>query len=553
MRIHIINSNSYIELNEEITLAELSLRCGYKAKKFIAAIIDNSVTALTSVVKNECTIKFIDITDTEGYRVYSRTCEYIMFAAIYELFGKEAVTWIHHSVNNNLYCSISNIKFSENKLKSIKNKMRELINEDLPIERIPMNLENAATAMEAVGLIQRKNSLKYAKSDHLSIYKLNNYYDNMYGIMAPTTGYIEQFDLIMANDGFLLQFENPSNPGTLNAPILYPKLTQIYTEYEKWSRLMGINTVAMLNDIVSRDEIKEVILLCEALHEKKIADIASDIYKSGKRIVLIAGPSSSGKTTFAKRLSIQLRVMGLKPNIISMDNYYKSRDQILTDENGKKNFEDIEALDIELFNSNLIDILAGKEVATPIYDFALGRSGNNFVNIKLDEKSVLVIEGIHGINEQVTPKIPREEKYKIYISALIQLNLDEHNRIATTDTRLIRRMVRDHYFRGFSGISTLDMWNSVLIGEQKNIFPYQEEADVMFNSALVYELGVLKPLVEPILFNIGKDEPSYHEAKRLLSLLNNFLTINENDIPSNSLLREFIGDSIFYRTKGTQH
>lgn len=552
--VHIVNINKDIKVGEHTDFIELSKRfADCVSGNIVAARVNNSIVPLYRTVNDDCDVEFIDITHPEGFRIIKRTCSYIMFAAIYELYGTKAVAWVQHSLNNNYYCKLENIEPTDEVLAEIKAKMQEIINSDYRIEHISCELEDAIEIFRKYNLDHRVRSLKYIKSNRVTLYKLNNYYDYMYGIMAPSSGYIRSFNIVKANEGFLLCMENPKKIGEINTPSLYPKMAQIFSEFKKQAWIMGIKSVAELNECICRDKISDLILLCEALHEKKVAAIADEIYMSNKRIVLIAGPSSSGKTTFSRRLGIQLRVLGLKPHIITLDNYYKPREEIATDETGKKNFEDIEALDIEGFNNDLLDILAGKEVATPVYDFALGRSGNQFINIKLEKDEVLVIEGIHGINEKLTAKIPASDKYKIYISAITQINIDEHNRISTTDTRLIRRMVRDHYFRGFNAKDTIDMWQDVLAGERKNIFPYQEQADVMFNSALIYELGVLKPFVEPILLDIDKTAPAYIEAQRILNFLNSFLTINDNDIPANSLIREFIGDCIFYRNKGSQH
>jgi uridine kinase len=364
--------------------------------------------------------------------------------------------------------------------------------------------------------------------------------------MVPNTSYLKVFKLMPFNDGFILQFEAPERVGQLNEAKVYPKWAQVFDEYSKWSRIIGVETVGSLNESVCRGESRDIIWTAEGLHEKKIADIADKIANKGRRLVMIAGPSSSGKTTFAKRLCIQLKVAGLKPYSISLDDYYRNRDDIEPEPDGTRNFERLEALDVKLFNEDLQNLLEGKTVQLPTFNFLTGRREYKGNHISLGEGEVLVIEGIHGINEKLTPTIDRSDKFKVYISALTQLNLDEHNRISTTDTRMIRRIVRDNQFRGFDAKSTIDIWPTVLTGEEMNIFPYQEEADAMFNSALVYELSVLKSFVEPALFGIDKNEREYSEAKRLLNFLNNFITISPSDIPTNSIMREFIGGSCFY-------
>ena len=332
----------------------------------------------------------------------------------------------------------------------------------------------------------------------------------------------------------------------LNDVKKYPKLTTVFNEYEEWSRILRVSALPSLNKLICSGKTKDIIFTAEALHEKKIAEIADKINKQNKKIVLIAGPSSSGKTTFAKRLAIQLIATGKIPQVISLDDYYKNRDDVPEDSNGRKNFENLSSLDIEQFNKDMLNLLKYQPVDTPLYDMATGLRKVESKKIQLEDNSILIVEGIHGINEQLTIDIPKEDKFKIYISALTQLNIDEHNRIATTDNRLIRRLVRDHYFRGFDLRTTINMWPDVLAGERENIFPYQEQADAIFNSALVYELSVLKLMVEPLLFNIDRTDSTYLEARRLLNLLNSFIAIPETDVPSNSILREFIGHSCFY-------
>ncbi len=546
--IHIQNTNEDISVLENTTLLSLSKSYSHALEGTpIVAMVDNALTPLNAFVNSDCSVEFLDITHPEGFRVYQRTCAFIMFTAIYSLFGTKYNAWVKHSINKNYYCSFKDADASEEVLNQIKAKMRAIIDSDFAIEKIIVSIDEAMDIFKEYKFEHICKSIKYIKASNVSLYSLNGFFDYDNGCMAPSTGFIKYFDITKSGTNFVLQFENPSQIGTVNPHVSFPKLTSIYNEYEYWAEILGIHTVGSLNDIICAGNIEELILICEALHEKKIAYIADSIFRDDKKLVLIAGPSSSGKTTFAKRLSIQLRANGLMPMVISLDDYYRNRKDIPVEENGLRNYENIESLDLELFNKNLVDILAGKAVKTPLYNFHTGMRSKETKLIKLGTNDVLLIEGIHGINEKLTYKIPRDQKFKIYISALTQLSIDEHNRIATTDTRLIRRIVRDHYFRGFSAASTIEMWANVLTGEEKNIFPYQEDTDVIFNSALAYEISVLKPLVEPLLFDIDRGDVCYREANRLLNFLNNFLTVSSAEIPTNSLLREFLGNSIFYK------
>lgn len=544
--VRLINNNTDISVDENTSLLALSKIYRDLTKgKILMAKVDNVERDLNYRINNDCEIEFLDITSKLGFRVYQRSAIFIMLAAARKIMGKEAVVWVEHTINRNYFCTIKGKELNQKLLSEIKEEMTEIVKNDFPIEKIQVSVPEAEEIFTKNNLINCKKELKYIKATSVSLYKINDYYDYLYGLMVPSTGYIKIFDLVKHGDGFVLRFESPKAPGTLNEHLKYPKLMNVFKEYNKWSEILNVSAVCSLNDAISNSEIKELILIAEALQEKKIANIADSIYKSGKKFVFIAGPSSSGKTTFSKRLCIQLKVLGIKPHVISLDDYYKRREDIPLEPDGTKNFENINTLEIEKLNDDLIRLKSGEEVETPLYDFLTGEPKPVGKKIKLEKDDVIVIEGIHGLNEALTPKINDEDKFKIYISALTQLNIDEHNRISTTDSRLIRRIVRDHFFRGFSASSTISMWNTVLQGEEENIFPFQENADVTFNSALIYELSVLKVFAEPLLFNMDKSESGYTEAKRLLNLLNSFLAVNPQDIPTNSLLREFVGGSCF--------
>ena len=544
--VHIVNNNTDVNVEGSTSLLELSkIYRSVTRSTILMAKVDNIERDLNFRIEDKCCIEFLDITSDLGFRVYQRSAVFIMLAAVRKVLGREAVVWVEHTINKNYFCAIKGVEITKKLLSEIKDVMKDIVKDDFDIEKIQVPVADAEEVFNKNNLMYCKNELKYIKAVNVSLYKINDYYDYLYGIMVHSTEYIKIFDIVKHGDGFVLQFESSKNPGTLNEYMKYPKLTSIFNEYNKWSEILNVPAVCKLNDAISNSEIKELILISEALQEKKIANIADAIVKSGKKFVFIAGPSSSGKTTFSKRLCIQLKVAGIRPHIISLDDYYKRREDIPLEPDGSKNFENLSTLRIDKLNDDLIKLKEGEEVETPLYDFITGEPKSAGKKIKLDKDDVLVIEGIHGLNNELTPKISNDDKFKIYISALTQLNIDEHNRISTTDTRLIRRIVRDHFFRGFSAGSTISMWHTVLEGEEKNIFPYQENADVMFNSALIYELSVLKVFAEPLLFNLDKSESGYTEAKRLLNMLNSFLAVNPQDIPTNSLLREFVGGSCF--------
>lgn len=544
--VHIINNNTEVSIDSNTSLLELSKKYKNVTKQpILVAKVDNIERDLNYKINDDCQIEFLDITSKLGFRVYQRSAMFIMLAAVRKVLGTEVIVWVEHTINDNYFCSVKNTEITTDILNEIKAEMTEMVKSDFPIEKLQVSVSDAEEIFEKSNLINCKKELKYIKATTVSIYKINDYYDYLYGTMVPSTDYIKIFNLVKHNDSFVLQFESYKEPGKLNTYMKYPKLTNIFKEYNKWSEILNVEAVCSLNDAISNSEIKQLILIAEALQEKKIANIADAIHKSGKKFVFIAGPSSSGKTTFSKRLAIQLKVIGIKPQLISLDDYYKKRNEIPREADGSQNFENINALEIDKFNNDLLKIKEGEEVETPLYDFVTGEPKLRGRKIKLENDDVLIIEGIHGLNDMLTPKILSEDKFKIYISALTQLNIDEHNRISTTDTRLLRRIVRDHFFRGFSASTTINMWPKVLKGEEENIFPFQENADVTFNSALIYELCVLKVFAEPLLFNMDKSESGYTEAKRLLNLLNGFLAINPQDIPMNSLIREFVGGSCF--------
>ena len=544
--VHITNFDINTEVLDHIKLLALSKNYNDKLKgRALVAKLNNEVTVLDKEITSDCDVTFYDIASINGFRAFQRTATFILFAAVHELYDNKYNVWVQHTVGTNFYCSIPGLELTDEVIDNIRKTMRKIVDNNFNINKRVLTIEEAMDIYREYRLEHVMKVLKYKKQKHIVFYEMNGYFDYVNGPMAPSSGYIEYFDLTKVGDGFIFQLENPREPGTVSPPKMYPKVEQIFQEYEKWGEILGIHTVGTLNDIVCNGDIGQIILISEALQEKKLAEIADNIISSKKRLVFVAGPSSSGKTTFAKRLGIQLRVANHIPKIISLDDYYKNRNDIPLEEDGSRNFENLDSLDVELFNNNMVDILKGKKVKTPLYNFMTGNRMKNGKTIELKDNEVLIIEGIHAINEALTYKIPREQKYKVYISALTQLSIDEHNRISTSDTRLIRRMVRDKLFRGFDAEETLKMWSKVLTGEEKNIFPYQDDADIIFNSSLAYEINVLKPFAEPLLFDIDRSSSAYPQAKRLLDFLSDFLTIGHDDVPKNSLLREFLGNSIF--------
>ncbi|MGL5313547.1 MAG: nucleoside kinase [Peptostreptococcaceae bacterium] len=531
--------------NEGIRLEEIANEISNEYKGYITlAVIKNKLRELSYEVKEDCEIKFLDTTNADGSRVYFRSVSLVFIMACNELFKDNRVT-VEHSLSGGLYCEVHKDKqLDENDVMKIKDKMIEIINNDYKIEKISTNKEEAIYAFESYGMHEKAELLKYKEYSDVKIYKCNDYIDHFYGYMVPSTGYIKTFDLKLYENGVIILGPSESDKTKSTIFVPHPKLSNIYYEAERWSRLMGIDKVTTLNKVIENEDYGDIIRTVEALHEKKLSQIADIIKENQKRVILIAAPSSSGKTSFAHRLSIHLRVNNLNPVSISLDDYFVNRDDTPLDEFGKLDFESIYAIDLERFNSDLKKLLDGEEISLPKFNFKLGIREETGKKLKIKDNQPIILEGIHGLNPMLTSSIPDDDKFKIYISALTQLNLDDHNRIPTTDLRLIRRMVRDYNFRGYSAERTIMQWDSVRRGEKKNIFPYQEEADIIFNSACVYELAVLKTYAKPLLEEIDSSSEAYIEANRLLKFLQYFVELRDvSDIPSTSILREFIGGS----------
>ncbi len=519
------------------------------AHDIVLAIVDGKLKELNKRMGNGESITFVTVADPMGFSAYRRSMVLLMMRAIRQVGGDEQAdrVWIHFAVSEGLYITMRGQKgVSVKFLNDVKSAMKELVKRDIVIGKEALDTDKAIALFGRLGMEDKEKLFHYRMASKVNTYSLDGFCDYFYGYMVPGSGYLKYFELYPYDDGFVLQIPTMEQPETVAPFAPEPKLFAIQKESMEWSELMEVTTAGDLNEQVVTGKISDLILIQEALQEKKIAQIASQIAADPKRkLIMIAGPSSSGKTTFSHRLSIQLAVNGIKPHPIPMDNYFLDREKTPLDENGNYNFECVEALDVELFNQNMTDLLAGKEVELPGFDFRLGKRQYTGNRLQLGEKDVLVIEGIHALNDQLSHSLPRENKFKIYISALTQLNVDEHNRIPTTDGRLLRRIIRDARTRGTSAKNTIAMWPSVRRGEEHYIFPNQEEADVMFNSALIYELAVLKTYAQPLLFGIERTAPEYVEAKRLLKFLDYFVAIPGESIPQNSLLREFIGGGCF--------
>lgn len=511
----------------------------------IACKVNNEVKNLNYKLKENDEIELLDTTDRDGGRIYTRGLLFIMSMAFKKLYPQIKLN-INYQLKSSMLCEIEKMEPTEEMLQNVKSKMQEIIDSNLKIEKVEMPRAEAIEFLNKENTTIGKVQLENKEKDTMSLYFCNDYYNYFYGVMPISTGYIKLFDIMKYDDGFLIRYPSKNNPNKLQPYEETKKLLQTLDEYDDIYKILGVYTLDKINEVIRQGKGKELILLSEALHEKKISQIADLIATNKKnRIILIAGPSSSGKTTFAKRLGIQLRLNGIKPKTISVDNYFVERDKTPIDETGKYDFEALQAVDLELLNSDLVKLLNGEEIKLPTFDFKEGRKKYLGNTMKLEDDEVLVMEGIHCLNDNLTPSIPKEQKFKIYISALTVLNIDYYNRISTTDTRIIRRTVRDSQFRGYDAKKTLSAWNSITRGEEKNIYPYQEDADVMFNTSLIYELNALRNYALPLFQKIGKDEEEYSEAKRLCEFLKYFEPINIDDIPKNSLLREFLGGGIF--------
>ena len=550
MTIRSILSKGGNKMEDRILLKELADKAQPEFRdKIVLARVNGKLCELWKKVYPDSEIEYITTAQSDGLLTYKRSATLIMLKAIYDVYGHTDIerVKVEFSLSKGYYCTVKgNVPVNDEFICRVKARMREIVDGDMPIMKHTIPKDEAVRHFGNHGMYDKEKLFRYRKSSTVNVYRLDGFEDYYYGYMVPSSGYIQHYELFLYDKGFVIQF--PTVENTKDIPEFAPqnKLFKVLDESTEWCRMLGVETVGDLNETIVSGNIKELILVQEALQEKKLADIAQRISEDpSKKFIMIAGPSSSGKTTTSYRLAIQLRAHGMKPHQISLDNYFVDREFTPKDENGDYNFECLEALDIEQFNKDMTALLNGERVELPSFNFKLGKREYNGDYKELGPSDVLVIEGIHGLNDRLSYSLPKESKFKIYLSALTQLNIDEHNRIPTTDGRLIRRIVRDARTRGTSAKKTIAMWPSVRKGEEENIFPFQEEADVMFNSALIYELALLKQYAEPLLFGIGRDEPEYPEANRLIKFLDYFLGIPNDFIPINSIAREFIGGSCF--------
>ena len=545
------NAGRTIEVAMGTTLLEVERQLRLDGPHpFLAAYVNNRIKELNYRIYKPVTVRFIDITSFEGIRVYQRTISFILQKAVRELFPDRTL-YIRHSLGaSGFYCEISGFgPIPAEHLDAIKARMRGIIDRNLPIQGVKMLTDTARKIYEGFGMADKIALLDSRPRLYSKIYTIDSLPGYFYGALTPSTGYTPQFDLHPYYNGFFIALPLRTDPTRLHQSVHQEKMFDVFHQYQSWVEIMGVPTVGQLNSKVLAGDASELIKIAEAFHENKLAQVAGCVAEAnrerGVRLVLISGPSSSGKTTFAKRLGVQLRVLGLNPVLISLDDYFVDREKTPRDENGEYDYEALEAIDLEQFNDHLKRLERGESVDIPRYDFISGTRQWHDNPLQLDERSVLIVEGIHGLNPALTPGVPDSRKFKIYVSCFTSVALDNVSRIATSDNRLLRRLTRDYRTRGNDALSTLARWESVRRGEEKHIFPYQENADVMFNSSLFYEISVLRRFAEPILREVPDTVPEYGEAKRMLKFLDNFIPISPEEIPPTSLLREFIGGSSF--------
>ena len=513
----------------------------------VAAVVNNEIRELTWQVREPCAVRFVDLRTEDGIRIYQRSLKFLLMKALHDCHPDRDAA-IRHSVSKGIFFDVVGDPLSDEEIHGVERRMRELVALDIPFQKVVVSIEEARRIFRESGRDDRLGAIQNREKDYVTLYLFEDIDDYFYGYMVPSSGYLKLFKLEPAEGGIVLVIPKKEDPTRLPEGNVPGKLFNVFAEYTSWIRILGVGDVGHLNERVAGGQINDFIRIAEALHEKKIASIADSILRDADRvrIVLIAGPSSSGKTTFAQRLSVQLRVNGITPVNISVDDYFVNQDSSPRSEDGKPDFEALECVDLALFNQDLQTLIDGGEIALPTFNFAKGIREYHGRRLRLEPGQILVVEGIHGLNPRLTDRIAAQNKFHIYISAITSMQIDRHNRIPTTDLRLIRRMVRDYRTRGASAEKTIDMWPSVRRGEERNIFPFQEEADAMFNSSLIFELGVLKSHALPLLQAIRPEQPEYAEARRLIEFLSYFEPIPPDEVPRTSILREFIGGSSFH-------
>lgn len=510
--------------------------------------VDNDMTELNEKINRSCSVDFYDLSSSTGNSIYGRTTQFMLVVAVKKVLGYDTEVIIDYSIDKGYYAEIINSNIDKEDVQKIEDKMHELSKMDLIITKFSVSRFDAIKYFKSKKQYDKMKVLKYISNSYINLYRIDDIYDYFYGEIAYSTSQINDFKLTYIKDnGFVLSYPTTYNPECTLDYVHHEMLFNKFSDYSKWGNTINISNAADLNEIVSEGKYNNLIRLAETYYNNQLSKIADEIYenKGNIKLVLIAGPSSSGKTTTSKKLEVYLQSKGIHTHQISIDDYFYDRDKTPKLENGDLDTESLNAVDVTLFNKNLTDLLQGETVELPEYNFLLGKREYNGKKLKISDNDVIIVEGLHGLNDDLTSSIERRQKYKIYISALTQINIDNHNRVHTSDTRKLRRIVRDNKYRSYNASKTLSMWKNIREGEEKYIFPYQDDANYIVNSSLVYELGILKTYAEPLLFSVPEDDPSYPEALRLINLLRNFLPIPSDEIPTDSVLREFVGGSCF--------
>lgn len=516
--------------------------------KILIAKVDNELLSLESELTKKCDVDFYDRSSQVGNSVYNRSLQFIMILAVRRLFGKEKEVVIEHSIDKGIYCEIRDVKLDKEKIKELDKKMKEIIKQDLIFTKVNVMRKDAVKYFKNEKRIDKVKVLKYISNTFINLYRIDDMYDYFYGELANSTSLIDDYKLdYVSENGFVLSAPTIYNPDSTLNYVHHKRLFNEFLDYTKWGRGIGVENAADLNEIVSESKYGELIRLAEAHYEGQLSRIADQIYenRANIRVILLAGPSSSGKTTTAKKLQTYLGSKGIKTYPIGIDDYYVNRVDTPRDETGEYDFESINAIDLKLFNKHLTKLLKGEKIELPHFNFMTGEREYRGKTASLKENEIIIIEGLHALNDELTSAVAKQNKFKIYISPLTQLNIDNHNRIHTSDTRRLRRMIRDSRTRGYTAEETLKRWSKVRAGEEKYIFPFQDSADTIVNSAMIYEIGILKTYAEPLLFSVPEDSEVYPEARRLINFLRNFLPIPADQIPNGSVLREFIGGSCY--------
>ena len=542
-----INKKKY-KYSRGVTLQEIYMEHQESHKyPIIIARVNNRLRELSYALKDNCEVEFLDLTSKEGNRVHVNGLTFVMIYAVKKLYGKAADIYAQHSLDKGIYFQ-SSFKLTEEKLEAIKTEMKAIIKKDMPITRLTIDRLEAIDYFRNIGDNVKADVMKYNTDNYITLYRLGNTYNYFYSLMPMSTGQLKDFDLTyVKGNGFTLRFPTTYINDKIPKYKHHPNMLDVFSIYREWAKIIGIENSTDLNRVVSNGKIDDLIKIDETLQSSRLLMLARDIYnkKNKVKIVLLAGPSSSGKTTTSRKLCMYLEAFGLHPKTIGMDDYFLDKKDTPKDEEGNYDFECLEALDLKLFDKQMADLLKGQEVKIPTYNFIIGEKEYRNT-MQLEDNDILIIEGIHALDNKILTNIPREKKFKIYISPLTELCMDNHNRISTTDNRLLRRIVRDNRTRNYSVEHTLAQWPSVRAGEEKYIFPFQDESDATINSAAIYEIGVLKTYVEPLLYSVGTDSPYYEDAKRLIDFLRLFLPISADRIPEDAVIREFIGGSYFH-------